>query len=426
METAFWISVGAIFVLLILSAFFSGSETAMTAASRARMHAMEKDGNTRAGIVNRLRLSKDRLIGALLLGNNLVNILASAIATAVLIKIFGETGVAYATLGMTLLVLIFAEVLPKSYAIHNADKVALAIAPIVNAIVIVLAPITAFITGIVRNIMRLFKVDFTIVGTDADKEELLGAIELHQGLEEEIREERAMLRSILDLAEVDVSEVMTHRSKAFMLDAALPTEQLVQQVLSSTYTRLPLWKETPENIIGVIHVKALLKAIWDNDDADKLDVISLAAEPWFIPDTTTLFDQLQEFRARREHIAIVVDEYGSFKGIITLEDILEEIVGEIDDEYDASMAGVKAQPNGSYLIEGTVTIRDLNREYEWGLPDEDYSTIAGLILHESKTIPEVGQTFLFYGYRFDVLRRKKNQITLIRVTPINENDSKAA
>lgn len=420
MDTALWISLGSIFFLLLLSAFFSGSETALTAVSKAKMHSLEKEGNKRAALINKLREEKDKLIGALLLGNNLVNILASALATSALIKIFGETGVVYATIAMTLMVLIFAEVLPKSYAIIHSDKVALVIAPIIKWLVFVLAPITQTIIGIVRTVLRIFGIDLSQVQDDG-KEELMGVIDLHQGEQEEIREERAMLRSILDLAEVEVDEIMTHRSKVEMIDIDLSPEQIIEQVLSSSYTRIPLYKDTPENIVGVIHAKWVLRELNEHKgNVKKLNFREISSEPWFVPDTTNLFDQLQEFRARREHFALVIDEYGTFEGIVTLEDILEEIVGEIDDEHDVSVPGVKNQPNGSYLVDGTVTIRDLNREFEWRLPSEDYSTVAGLVLHESKTLPEVGQSFTFFGFRFDIVRRKGNQVTLLRVKPLRE------
>ncbi len=418
MDTGLFISIGAIFVLLLLSAFFSGSETALTAASKARLFALEKEGNKRAAMVNKIRDQKDRLIGALLLGNNLVNILASALATSVLIKMFGEAGVVYATLVMTLLVLIFAEVLPKTYALHFADRMSMAIAPVIRVVTIVFAPITEMITRVVRMILKALGEDVTVVAPGTYLEVLRGAIELHTGPAAETQQQRAMLRSILDLADVEVDEIMTHRKNVTIIDASLPMDKIVEEVLNSPYTRLPLWKDNQDNIIGVIHVKALLKAMKAQEgEVSMLDIEAIAAEPWFIPENITLFDQLQAFRQRRGHFALVVDEYGSFMGIVTLEDILEEIVGEIEDEMDEIVAGVRKQPNGTFLVEGEVTIRDLNREFEWDLPDEDYSTVAGLVLHEAQMIPEAGQSFHFFGLRFDVVKRQRNQITLVRITP---------
>lgn len=252
-------------------------------------------------------------------------------------------------------------------------------------------------------------------------EELRGAIEQHSGelgeTPEDARQERAMLRSILELTDVVVSEVMTHRRNLMTVDASAPASHILDEVLAGPYTRLPLWKDNPDNIIGVIHAKALAREARAHARLDEMDVAALAARPWFIPDSTTLLDQLQAFRERREHFALVVDEYGALMGVVTLEDILEEIVGDIADELDVQVAGVRRQPGGALIVDGWVTIRDLNREFEWRLPDDQASTIAGLVLYEARMIPEVGQSFTFYGFRFDILRRKRHQITAIRVTP---------
>ncbi len=418
------VSLSIIFILLIFSAFFSGSETALTAASRPLMHQLEKNGNRRAGLVNRLQENRERLIGAILLGNNLVNILASALATSVLIAMFAEVGVVYATTGMTLLILIFAEILPKTYAIQNADRAALAIAPVVNGLVVVLAPMIRTVNLLVEGVFKLFGIDFKANAALAtSSEELRGAIALHAGEEDAVKHERAMLRSVLDLAEVQVGEIMIHRKNVAMIDAGLPPEKVVAEVLASPFTRLPLWREKPDNTVGVLHAKALLRAVRAPEenrqerDLNGLDIVALAVKPWFIPESTSLLDQLQAFRARHEHFALIVDEYGSFLGIVTLEDILEEIVGEISDEHDVAVSGVRAEADGSYIIKGSITIRDINRQFEWNLPDEIAATLAGLVLHESRRIPEVGQTFMFHGFRFEILRRQRHQITSIRVGP---------
>ncbi|MFC7332690.1 HlyC/CorC family transporter [Rhodocista pekingensis] len=418
MDLTLWLTVAGIFVLLVLSAFFSGSETALTAASRARVHQLAQEGDRRARMVQDLREHKDRLIGAILLGNNLVNILASSLATSVLIVLVGEAGVAVATLAMTLLILIFSEVLPKTYALHYADRAALAVAPTLRIVVRLLAPVTLAVTTIVRLVLRAFGTDVQNVTVGDHADELRGYIELHRGPEEEVRHERAMLRSILELADVEVLEIMTHRRNLVMVDASQPAERIAEEVLECPFTRVPLWEENPDNIVGVLHVKALLRELRNRGgSAGGIDVKAIAATPWFIPDTTTLFDQLQAFRQRREHFALVVDEYGSLMGIVTLEDILEEIVGDITDELDVAVAGVRPQPNGTYIVDGWVTIRDLNREFEWGLPDEQASTIAGLVLYEARRIPEVGQAFSFHGFKFEILRRHRHQITALRITP---------
>ncbi len=423
----------SIFILLVLSAFFSGSETALTAASRPLMHQLEQTGNKRAALVNRLRKHNDKLIGAILLGNNLVNILASSLATSLLITFYGEAGVAYATIAMTLLILMFAEVMPKTYAIRNADRMALIIAPLVSFFVHVLSPVTATVSLLVRGIFAVFSIRLRRSdGLMPMAEELRGAIDLHKGESGAISDERAMLRSVLDLAEVQVGEIMIHRKNLVTIDADQPAEAILDQVLDSPYTRIPLWQGEPDNIVGVLHAKALFREMQGRgqyqgrgQDLDGLDFIALAAKPWFVPETTALLEQLHAFRRRHEHISLVVDEYGSLMGIVTLEDILEEIVGDISDEHDIEVSGVHRQSDGTYLIQGDVTIRDLNRQFEWRLPDEEAATVAGLVLHESRRIPDVGQTFMFHGFRFEIMQRKRHQIISIRITPPQNTEGSA-
>ena len=419
METETLATVGGIAVLLILSGAFSGSETALTAASRPRMHLLQKRGHKRAGIVTKLFSQREKLIGAILLGNNLVNILASALATSLMIGIFGETGVIYATAAMTILVLIFGEVMPKTYAFHNADRVALLIAPTFRYVVAFLSPITHTINLLITAALRPFGVKFdTEEEFAAAQETLRGAIDLHMGEEPAVQRERVMLRSILDLSDVHVGEVLHHRQDIVMIDADLPAGDIVNQVVSSPYTRIPLWRGEPDNIVGVIHAKVLLLHVHANQsNLELIDIDAVSSPPWFIPESTSLHDQLQAFRRRHEHFALVVDEYGSLMGIVTLEDILEEIVGDIADEHDEIPIGVRRQSDGTFLVDGRVTIRDLNRRLDWELPDDDAATIAGLVIQIGRVIPEEGQIFTFEGYRFQVASRRKNRLALIHITP---------
>ncbi len=409
--------------LLACSAFLSGSETALTAVSRPYIHQREQDGSRRARVVLRLLDTRDRLIGVLLLGNNLVNILASSLATGAMITLFGDAGIAYATVGMTVALVLFGEIMPKTYAIYNANKMALTVARPVAVLVFLLSPLVRAFELIIRLLFRVFGANYAAdASIEVAMTELRGAIEVHAS-EEEVQQERKMLRSILDLGEVSVSDVMVHRKAVRTIDADLPTVEMLGQIMNSTYSRLPLWRDEPDNIIGVVHVRDILKAAHgQGGNLEQLDLVALASAPWFIPDTTTLLEQLQAFRARREHFAVVVDEYGSLQGVVTLEDILEEIVGDIADEHDAAVAGVHGQSDGSYIVEGTVTIRDLNREFEWRLPDDTAATIAGLLLHESRQIPQVGQVFSFRNFRFEVLTRRRNQITSIRITPPSSSE----
>ncbi|MEM6491828.1 MAG: transporter associated domain-containing protein, partial [Pseudomonadota bacterium] len=306
----------------------------------------------------------------------------------------------------------------KTYAIYHAEKMSLAVALPIQIVIAIFAPIVHAVRAIVRGVFRLLRIEIGSGVDAAEREEALrGAIEMHSA-DEEARDEREMLRSILELDDVAVSEIMTHRRDVEMLDANDAPEEVIAQAQASNFTRLPLFRSEAEDIAGVLHVKALFRAVRDcGDDLSRLNAADLAAEPWFIPDSTKLLDQLKAFRARREHFALVVDEYGAWLGVVTLEDILEEIVGEIDDEHDEPVRGVAPQPDGAFLIDGPVTIRDLNRRFGWSLPDEAASTIAGLVLHEARRIPDVGQEFVFHGFHFRVLRKRRNQLTLLRVVP---------
>jgi Mg2+/Co2+ transporter CorB len=413
------ITLGAILGLLLASAFFSGSETALTAASPAKMHALEQDGSHRARVVNYLLTVRERFIGAILLGNTLANIAASALATSLFLSLFGERGVVYATVVMTVIVVLFAEVLPKTYAIVNADRMALVVAPAVRFVVALFAPVTNAIQFLVRHTLRLFGAS---ISDEAEvlsaHEELRGTIELIHKEGGVVKLDRDMLGGVLDLRELTVSDIMVHRTKIDAIDVELPTERIIDLALKSSHTRLPLWRGEREEIVGILHAKTLLRALRDaKADVSKLDIMKLATPPWFVPDTTTLKDQLNAFLKRKSHFAIVVDEYGEVMGLVTLEDIIEEIVGDITDEMDIASIAARPQADGSVIVEGSVPLRDLNRLMDWELPDEEATTVAGLVLHEAQTIPDAGQSFTFHGFRFEVLRRQRNRLTSIRVIP---------
>jgi Mg2+/Co2+ transporter CorB len=415
-----WVSFSIVIVCLLVSAFFAASETALTGASRASMLRLSKQGNREAGVVSSLFNMRERLIGALLLGNNIANIGASALATGILTAWFGDVGVLYATAVMTVMVVIFAEVLPKTIAINAPDRISLLVARPMKVTVYLLGPLLTVIQFIVLALMRLFGIR---VGANqailSPTERLRGAVDLlhHEGKVE--KQDRDMFGGLLDLRELQVSDVMVHRTEMTMINADLPAEELVREVLATEYTRIPLWRDKPENIIGVLHAKDLLRAIRAADgDTSSIDVSTIALPPWFVPEMRPVSDQLKAFRRRKTHFALVVDEYGEVEGMVTLEDILEEIVGDISDEHDVVVAGVRAQPDGSVVVDGSVPIRDLNRAMDWRLPDEEATTVAGLVIHEARSIPERGQSFTFHGFRFRVLRRERNRITALRITAL--------
>ncbi|MEL6608347.1 MAG: HlyC/CorC family transporter [Pseudomonadota bacterium] len=417
-DSAFWFTAGAILFLLVLSGFFSGSETALTAASRGKLRAQADKGSKGAEKALQITEDNERLIGSVLLGNNLVNILATSLATALMTRAFGESGVAFATLVMTLLVLIFAEVLPKTYAITNAETAASIVARPIGVVVRLFSPIVAAVRVLVRGVLRIFGVqidpDSNIL---AVREEIAGALTLgHQeGVVE--KEDRDRILGALDLGDRTVEEIMLHRSGIEMIDASLPATDILSLSLASRHTRLPLFKDDPENIVGVIHAKDLARAMdrMVRADASELDVLDVAMEPYFVPETTTLDDQMREFLRRRTHFALVVDEYGALQGLLTLEDILEEIVGEITDEFDTDEDEVATTADGHFLVDGSMTIRDLNRAHDWNLPDEEANTVAGLVIHEAQMIPTSGQVFSFHGFRFEVMEKEANRITKLKV-----------
>ncbi|MFC6637989.1 DUF21 domain-containing protein [Sulfitobacter sp. JBTF-M27] len=427
-DSAFWFSAGIILFLLILSGFFSGSETALTAASRGKLRAQADKGSRGAERALRITEDNERLIGSVLLGNNLVNILAASLATALFTRLFGESGVALATLVMTLLVLVFAEVLPKTYAITNSERAAALVSRPIGLVVLVFAPVVSAVRLFVRGILRLLGVtvdpDSNIL---AVREEIAGALQLghSEGVVE--KEDRDRILGALDLRERVVEEIMLHRSGIEMIDADSDPSDILDQCLQSNHTRLPVFRDDPENIIGVIHAKDLLRAMYkliggpegDASALKKFDVSSVAMKPYFVPETSTLDEQMRQFLRRRTHFALVVDEYGSLQGLITLEDILEEIVGEITDEFDPD-ADHPLLPgeDGNYYVDGAMTIRDLNRATDWSLPDDEANTLAGLVIHEAQMIPTPGQVFSFHGFRFEVTARDGNRITQLKIRPL--------
>ncbi|MEM9349309.1 MAG: HlyC/CorC family transporter [Pseudomonadota bacterium] len=418
LDSAFWITAGAILLLLVMSGFFSGSETALTAASRGKLRAQADKGSRGAAKALKITEDSERLIGSVLLGNNLVNILATSLATALFTRAFGESGVALATLVMTLLVLIFAEVLPKTYAITNSETAAAAVARPISVVVTIFSPVVRAVRLLVRGVLRVFGVRID-PGTNvlAVREEIAGALTLgHQeGVVE--KEDRDRILGALDLSERTVEEIMLHRSAIEMIDVSLPAGEILSTALQSRHTRLPLYRDESENIVGIIHAKDLARAMDKlvRKDIAEFDVLDVAMEPYFVPETTTLDDQMREFLRRRAHFALVVDEYGSLQGLITLEDILEEIVGEITDEFDQEEDEVAQTADGQYLVDGSMTLRDLNRAHDWALPDEEANTVAGLVIHEAQMIPTVGQVFSFHGFRFEVVEKEANRITKLKV-----------
>jgi len=419
-------SIISIIILLLISAMLAGTEAAYLSVSRAKLHAYVKEGRKFAALASKIRNNMEKVISTLMLTNNLVIILSSSISTHVLVNLFGEKGVIYATGVMTVLIVVFAELMPKFYAIRKAESISMNLAPFLDLLIRVFKPFANFMEWMSRYLLRLVGVNIqaneAMAGT---LEELRGAIDLHRGLGEEAAESRAMLHSILDLSDVSVEEVMIHRRDIKMISLDDDISIIMLQIIGSHHTRLPMWQGNPDNVVGILHTKDFLRLMRASGDKEvsKQELLRCAKRPWFIPETATLFEQLQAFRRRREHMALVVDEYGALQGIVTLEDIIEEIVGSIEDEHDIQVAGIWQSKSGEIYVTGSTTLRDLNRKFGWEFPDEEASTIAGLIMYEARAIPAMGQVFNIQGYRIKILRRVRNQINLVKISPPSDQET---
>ncbi len=431
MTLALWLTSFGILLLLAMSFFFSGSETALTAASRARMHQLARAGDKRALLVEKLTSEKERLIGAILLGNNVVNILASTLAASVLIAVFGEAGIAYATIAMTAAVVIFSEVLPKTLALMRPDGFALGVAPVIRVIVLVFAPVTLAVQAIVNSILKLFGLDASNVSAISGHDEIRGTLDLLHSEGEVVKGDRDMLGGLLDLRDLVVSDVMVHRTQMLVLDATKSSEDLVKEVLESAYTRIPLYQGESDDIVGIIHAKDVLRALMAvGGDATRVDIKQIMTKPWFIPQSTPVQSQLSAFLKRHSHMALVLDEYGVLEGLVTLEDIIEEIVGDISDEHDEpddeAVFGIDKQDDGSFLVDASIAIRDINRILDWDLPDDRANTVAGIVITAAKLIPQPGHEVEAHGFRFLVLERDRQRVSRVKITPLSQGSGDAA
>lgn len=411
-----------IIIVVILSIFLSGllssTETAITAMSLAKIHKLKTDGNKQAVIISKLREDKESLISTILLANNGCNIFASTMATALLIDIFGSEGVIYATFIMTILIIIFAEILPKTYALTHPEKTALSFAKFLQITVNTCKPITKLISLIVYYILKVFKMESIPGNFISATEEIRGAIDLHHKEGSMDQSDKYMLDGVFYLGETKVSSVMTHRKNMQTININQDMKTISEQIKIMTHTRIPVWQDNPDNIIGILNTRDLLNALLENSDINQITLQHLITEPMFIHENTALDEQIAEFRHHKTKLAIVIDEYGDIQGMVTISDILEEIVGSIKGEHDIEKENIILQDD-CCIVKGEVSIRDLNRMLNWNLPDEEASTIAGLLIHEAEKIPEVNEHLELYGFSFTVLTRESNQLTSIKIKKIS-------
>ena len=406
------IEIIGIFFLLLLSAFFSSSETAITRISDVKIYQWGEKKGKKYKRTKDLMKSRERIIGILLLGNNIVNILASALATSILIGIFGDKGIIYATLIMTALIFIFSEVLPKTYAIREPEKLVLYASPIIKIFTVILSPINFLVQNLVSSILNIANKE---TKNNDWRQNLRGAILLANNKGDVRKRDRIMLESILDLHEVKVSEIMTHRKNIEGININENIDIIINLALKSRFTRLPLWKENADNIIGTIHIKDLLRAKNNNES---IEINKIMQIPQFISENTSLSEQLNNFKKETIQMAFVIDEYGDLQGLITLEDILEEIVGEIFDEFDKQIIGPKVLQDKSVVVDGAMTIRDLNKLMDWKLRDEEASTIAGLVIDIAQKLPSINETIKIDNFHFTILERQRTRITKINIKPL--------
>ncbi len=418
MESVFF-SIVSLVILIIVSGFFAGAETALTGVSQATIHRLKSEGNSRAKMVSILRKDKEKLISALLLGNTSCNTFASFLAAHIAEKLFADEFAWIFGIIMACIIFVFAEVLPKSYAFENAEKFSLSTAPILYNIVRIVNPFVSSVQLLVNYLLSKFTTNKEKASCHSVKEELRGAIELHHHEGLVIKNDRDMLGGILDMKDIEVSAVMIHRSNVVSINIDATISEIIAKAVDSKHTRLPLWKDDPDNIVGVLNIKDLLKEISDHsDDINAIDIASIASKPWFVPENSSLSEQLAEFRKKRNHFALVIDEYGALLGLVTLENIIEEIVGEIDDEHDEVRDDIVLEEDGSYKITGISSLRDVNRQLDWSLPTENASTIAGLIMNETERVPKIGEILILHGVKFTILEKHYNQIKSVKAQVI--------
>jgi len=420
MESIFF-SIVFLVILIVISGFFAGAETAITGVSQATIHRLKSEGNKQAKLISILRKDKEKLISALLLGNTSCNTFASFLAANIAEKVSGDKYSWIIGIIMACIIFIFAEVMPKSYAFENSEKFSLSTATILYFIVKILNPIVSFVQILVNFILSKITLRASKATISSATEELRGAIELHHHEGFVVKDDRDMLGGILDMKDIEISSVMIHRRNIISINIESNIHDIITQAVSSQHTRLPLWQDNPDNIVGILNIKDLLRVIGEDfTNIENINIKNLATKPWFVPENSTLSEQLREFRRRRNHFALVIDEYGALLGLVTLENIIEEIVGEIDDEHDIVKEDIVLNEDGSYHISGIASIRDINRQLDWNLPTENSSTISGLLMNETQKVPKLGEELELHGIRFTIIDKYYNQIKLVKAYHLNK------
>jgi len=404
-----------LFFLIILSGFFSSSETGMLSLNRYRLKHLKRTGHKGAKKAIELLSRTDQLISVILIGNNFVNILASSIATVIAIRIWGDAGIAIATATLTLIILIFAEITPKTIAAYNPEKIAFPAAHVLKPLLKLLYPVVWSVNLITNSLLNMLGLK-----TQANDSSKLSREELKILVNESgaiiPRNHQEMLIGILDLEKITVNDIMVPRSEIAGIDIEDELNTILQQIMTSQHTRLPVYKSDINNIIGILHLRNMTRVLSDNEP-NKALLLQACREPYFIPESTPLNTQLLHFQKEKRRIGVVVDEYGDVLGIATMEDILEEIVGEFTTDYSSSNQDIIAQKDGSFLIDGTTTIRTINKALDWSLPVNGPKTLNGLIMEALQTIPNNPVCLVLSGHRLEIRQIKDNIVKTVQISP---------
>lgn len=401
--------------LLTFGAMMAGGETSITAATPGKLHKLKSDGNKRAGTVLKIIKAKDKVISTLLIGNSISNTLCTTLATSLFIEMLGDdTGTIVSSIVMSFVIIVFSEVVPKAIAVAKPEKIALLVAPTIVIFLMIFKPLNVLLAYIVKLFCRLFHIDLKPELSGED--EVRGVIEHHMHEGNVIKDDRDMLGAILDIRNMVIEDIMIHRKHIVAMDIDTPPEKLFKAALACNHTRIPIWEGSQDNIIGILHIRDLIRKVHAGKEPLKdVNMRLLLKPPIFVSNNALVTHQLKTFREGQSHLACVVDEYGDLQGIVTLEDILEEVVGPIYDEHDHSKNKIIKQAEGEYVIDGSVSIRDLNRELEWDLPETEATTIAGFMIHEMKRIPSQGEFIIVDDLKIVVKKKTQNQIRSLKV-----------
>ncbi len=421
-----FIVVSVIIVLLAMAALISATETAITATSPGLIQKLKSEGNKRAELLLGILKIKEKVISTLLIGNSIANTLCSIIATGMFIELFGDDlGTLVSSIVMSFTIIVFSEVIPKAIAVVKSEKIALKATPIMIIFLKILEPINIMLAYTIKGFCFVFRIDLKQKVSAAD--EVRGVIEHHMQEGNVYKDDRDMLGGILDIRNMIIADIMVHRSNVFAIDVDMPINKIIKTVLASHHTRIPFWEGNHDNIVGILHIKDLLAKIHNKISGTKnIELKNILTDPVFIPNSSLVIQQLQMFRGGQSHLACVVDEYGDLQGIITLEDILEEIVGQIYDEHDPSKNKIVKKSEFEFIIDGTMSIRDLNRVQNWNIPETNATTIAGFVISKMKRIPNQGDHMTDRNLKLIVQKKSDNCIKTIKIIVQESKDLTSA